>query len=176
MIKIKLIKKLFVIESESNYQNLNSKGFGFKTEISNLKYQLNLYEVLFLLEKKKIELYDTKNNKLSFDDIVDRFNSKSKNNNIDINYLVYKDLKKKGYLVKSGLKFGFTFRVYDKGIKLGEDHALWLVEPSQEFSKIKINELTSKARTANTTRKKMILAIIDTESEISYFEINWKRL
>ena len=44
----------------------------------------------------------------------------------------FKDLRKKGYIVKTALKFGADFRVYEKGVKPGEDHAKWVVFPVHE--------------------------------------------
>ncbi len=166
--KIQVIKKNnnFII-NEKSFQKLTSKGFGYKI---NNKFYLDLYEVQYLLEKNKIELIDTKNNKLESKDIM-----KSPKFNLD-EFIVYSDLKKKGYNVKTGFKYGVSFRIYDKGIKPGEDHSLWLIEVINEKDKIKIKELISKNRISHSANKKLILAIIDFESNITYIENSWKRL
>ena len=54
---------------------------------------------------------------------------KRKDNRIDVKLKVYSDLRVKGYVVKTALKFGGDFRVYDKGVRPGEDHAKWVVFP-----------------------------------------------
>lgn len=166
-IEVKYSNKSFLID-KINFQSLNSKGYGKK---EGDIYTLDYYEALYLLEKGNIlVLENNTNNKLSFEKIITKIK-------IDIkNYLIYKDLRTKGYIVKSGLKYGFTFRVYDKGIKLKEDHSLWLVEGVFEKDKILIKDLTGKNRTAHSAKKKMILAIVDLENGITYLENNWKRL
>ncbi len=90
--------------------------------------------------------------------------------------MVYEDLKSKGYNVKSGLKFGFLFRVYDKGIKLGEDHSLWLVDVVRESENVKIRDLISKNRVSHSANKRMILAVVDFENGITYLQNSWKRM
>jgi len=164
MIIVKLIKKNFFLE-ESDFQSLNSKGFG----TNNGKiYELSIFEVLYLLEKDKIKVINKNQEKVKFETIVKKLDSK-------LDYIVYKDLKSKGYNIQSGVKFGFRFRIYDKGIKIGDDHSLWLVEPISELKTIKISELVGKIRIANTTKKKMLLAVVDTDLNVSYFEQSWKR-
>lgn len=165
MIQIELKNSKFILD-EKSYQSLSSKGYGTKT---NKIYELDPYETLYLLEKNKIEVKQNKT-QLTFKQILNKKKIQLKN------YLVYKDLKTIGYYVKSGLKYGFTFRIYDKGIKIGEDHSLWLVEPIDENKKINIKDIVGKNRIAHTTKKKMLFAIVDNENGITYLETNWKRM
>ena len=168
IIKVKLYSGMFLI-AERDFQSLNSKGFG----VSKKKdlFELDVFEVLFLLDKKKIEVIKKYNKeKLSFDDIM---RTKKVNRT---SYIVYKDLRSRGYVVKSGLKYGFVFRMYDKGIKAGEDHSLWLVEPILESEKLNIRSISGKNRVAHSTRKKMLFAIVDSDSDVTYLENSWKRM
>lgn len=167
-IKVKNKNNIYLID-EKSYQSLNSKGFGYKKE--NIFY-LDIYETIYLLEKKKIEVekYNNEEIKITKEKII-------KNNKFNLNeYIVYKDLKSKGYNIKSGLKFGFSFRIYNKGIKPGEDHSLWLIEVLSEKNKLNIKDLTGKNRIAHSTNKKMLIAIIDDELDVTYIENSWKRL
>ncbi len=36
-------------------------------------------------------------------------------------------MRNRGYIIKTALKFGADFRVYDRGVKPGEDHARWII-------------------------------------------------
>ena len=178
MIEIELVGDLFVVDEKSS-QSLLSKGFGNKEK--NL-YQLEPCEVLYLIEKKKARVTEIDDNRFTSRFRKSRsknlsFNQVLKRKNVSIrDYVVYKDLKTKGYQVKSGLKYGFRFRIYDKGIKKGEDHSLWLVEPVMETDTSKISDLAGKNRIAHTTRKKMLLAIVDNEDNVTYLQTSWKRL
>jgi tRNA-intron endonuclease len=89
------------------------------------------------------------------------------------NYLVYRDMRQKGYLLKTALKFGSMFRVYEKSKKISEEHAKWLLTIFHERDKLKIQEFTSKNRVAHSTKKQLLLAIVDTEGDISYYESKW---
>lgn len=147
----------------SHSQRLFSKGFGnfIKEEILELAW----YEVLFLLEKKSI-IVKHKNKELNFEELF-------KKNKIDVSiYLVYCDLKKKGFIVKEGLKFGANFRVYNKN----EKHSKWLVNIYKASEKISANNIIGQNRIANTTNKINLYAIIDLEQNISYISSNWTKL
>lgn len=177
-VRIEIVNDLFLID-EKSYQSLSTKGFGNK---NNGLYELEVFEVLYLLEKDKIDVFEkdlnsifskfrpNKERNVSFKEILYRKNIAIKD------YNVYKDLKSKGYNIKSGLKYGFKFRVYDKGIKIGDDHSLWLVEPVLEKDQFKILDLTGKNRVSHSTKKKMLYAIVDSENNVTYLEICWKRL
>ena len=85
------------------------------------------------------------------------------------NYLVFKDLRKKGYIVKTGTKFGSEFRIYKKTDK----HASWLIEIKTDKDKTNYHEFISKNRIAHSTGKKLLIAIIDPEEDITYYEVGW---
>lgn len=165
MIKCEYKSGLFIL-NHRDFQSLNSKNFGKKED--NI-YTLDIYEAMFLCEKKKIEII--KNNaKLEFNDILNmkKFNF--------LNYLIYKDLKSKGYNVKTGIKYGATFRVYNKGVKMGKEHSLWLVEPIKDNELLKMKDMAGKNRIAHSTNKKILFAIVDNENCITYIEANWKKM
>lgn len=91
-------------------------------------------------------------------------------------YVVYKDLRKKGYVVKTALKFGGEFRVYEKGKKPGTGHSKWIVFTDSEKNVNSWHEFAAKNRVANSTNKKLLLAIVDDEKDILYYEINWMKI
>jgi tRNA-intron lyase len=76
--------------------------------------------------------------------------------------------------VKSGLKYGFRFRVYDKGIREGDDHSLWLVEPVLEVDSFKVKDIAGKNRIAHSTKKKVLFGIVDNEGAVTYLETSWR--
>src|SRR3989339_197191 len=109
---------------------------------------------------------------------VDLENSfKIKFNKIDkkihIKYLVFKDLRDKGYTVKTALKFGAEFRIYEKGTKPGKEHAKWIVFTDHESNKLTWHEFSAKNRVAHSTKKNLLLAILDEEGSITYYEVKW---
>jgi len=161
-IKVEFRNGQFFVKG-SEFGSYYDKGFGIKYEGY---FILETYEVLYLFEKQKIEVLRL-GEKLLFDDIL-KFSKIIFND-----YLVYKDLRSKGYLIKSGLKYGVKFRVYNKGIKIGESHSLWLVEPISVVKKINFNLLLSKIRVSHSTKKDLVIAICDSENSITYISYNW---
>jgi len=134
------------------------------------KIQYSLSEVLFLVEKNKMEI-SSRNKKISKKDLMNKFRRIDKK--IQIKYPVFKDLREKGYVVKTALKFGADFRVYDKGSRPGKAHAKWIVFTEHESNKLTWHEFSAKNRVAHSTKKNLLLAIVDEEGDITYYEVRW---
>jgi tRNA-intron endonuclease, archaea type len=127
-------------------------------------------ETLFLVEKDKMEVI-FKNKKLSSEELIKIFKKIDKK--IQLKYPVFKDLREKGYVVKTALKFGAEFRVYEKGAKIEEKHAKWIVFVDYESKTFTWQEFSSKNRVAHSTKKNLLLAIVDEEGDIIYYEVKW---
>jgi tRNA-intron endonuclease, archaea type len=134
------------------------------------KIQYTLSETLFLVEKSKLEVF-SRNKKLNSKELFNKLKRIDKK--IQIKYPVYKDLKEKGYVVKTALKFGAEFRVYEKGKRPGKAHAKWIVFTDHETGKLTWHEFSAKMRVAHSTKKKLLLAVVDQESKVSYYECSW---
>src|SRR4030042_5109821 len=139
-------------------------------EPKECKIQYSLAEALFLLEKEKIEIFSG-NKKLSKKDFMEKCRKIDKK--IQIKYPVFKDLRERGYIIKTALKFGADFRVYEKGFKPGERHAKWVVFTEHESNRLTWHEFSAKNRVAHSTKKNLLLAIVDEEGDISYYEVQW---
>ena len=81
--------------------------------------------------------------------------------NFWIRYSVFKDMRNRGYIIKTALKFGADFRVYDRGVKPGEDHARWIIYPVHEGSVLTWYEFAAKNRVAHSTKKRLMMGIVD---------------
>jgi tRNA-intron endonuclease, archaea type len=134
------------------------------------KIQYSLAEALFLLDKEKLEIF-SKDKKLSKKDFMEKCRRIDKK--IQIKYLVFKDLRERGYVVKTALKFGADFRVYAKGSSPGKSHAKWIVFAEHESKGLTWHEFSAKNRVAHSTKKNLLLAIADEEGDISYYEVKW---
>ena len=137
------------------------------------KLQYSLVEGLYLLEKKRMDVYDSKNKKLKFDDFVKK--ARKLEPDFWIRYVVFRDMRNRGYVVKTALKFGADFRVYDRGIKPGEDHAKWIVYPVHEGEHLTWYDFAAKNRVAHSTKKRLLIGIVDEEADVTYYEIRWIR-
>jgi len=157
-----------ISSNSSEAYSLNAKSsFGEKKE-DKIIYSPS--EALFLAEKGKMEVFN-KNKKIESRELEGIFRRMDKN--IQMKYPVFKELREKGYIVKTALKFGADFRVYEKGKLPGEEHAKWLIFVEYSSRKIDWNEFSAKNRVAHSTKKKLLLAIVDDEKDVTYYEVSW---
>ncbi len=171
-IDAQLLKEVVIADEINETRELYDKGrYGEKQE--NKTFLYSLHEALYLLEREKFVIKDIKNKGVSFKEFLKRaINIES---NFWAQYCVYKDLRKRGYIVKTALKFGADFRVYDRGVKPGEDHAKWIVYPVSESEKFTWFDFSAKNRVAHSTKKSLLLGVVDVESEVTYYCVNWLR-
>jgi tRNA-intron endonuclease len=136
------------------------------------KVELSLIEALYLFEKEKIRIFSGKK-PISYDDFLKKAQKKEKN--FFTRYKVFKDMRERGYIVKTALKFGADFRVYDRGVKPGEDHAKWVLYPVNESEVMTWYDFAAKNRVAHSTKKRLLIGIADSEGDVTYYEIKWTR-
>ena len=141
--------------------------------VDNKNFQYSLIEALYLMERGKFVIEDSRGKKIDFDSFVKK--ARKTEPNFWIRYVVFKDLRRRGYIVKTALKFGADFRVYDRGVKPGEDHAKWIVYPVSEGETLTWYEFAAKNRVAHSTRKRLLLAIVDAENDVTFYEVKWMR-
>ena len=121
-----------------------------------------------------MEIFDFRDKKLSEKEILKRFEKIDKK--FKTKYFVFKNLREKGYIVKTALKFGAEFRIYKKGEKIGKHHSRWICFPVSENQTMTWQEFSSKNRVAHSTKKNLLIAIVDDEGSVSYYEVSWKRV
>ena len=158
-------------KSDEALELFNKSRFGSLDQSKNL--QLSFFEALYLIKKNSLIVYDGR--KKPYD--VDRFIKKAsqKDKSFWVRYCVFSDLRTRGYIVKTALKFGADFRVYDRGIKPGDDHAKWVVYPVHESTTLTWHDFSAKNRVAHSTKKRLMVGVVDDESDVTYYEIAWKR-
>ena len=171
-IKTILFREIVVTENSDESRDLyNQSRYGIILE--NGKIQLSFIESAYLLEKNIIELFSESNRKIDLEKFVKKASKLEKN--FWTRFCVYKNIRNRGYIIKTALKFGADFRVYDRGIKPGEDHAKWIVYPVQETTSLTWYEFAAKNRVAHSTKKKLLVGVVDAENDVTYWEIKWTR-
>ena len=161
-----------VTESSDNSRELyNQSRYGELLEDGRI--QLSLIESLYLIEKKRLLVYDSKNKPVDYESFLKK--AQKKEPNFWVRYCVFRDIRNRGYIIKTALKFGADFRIYDRGVKPGEDHARWVVFPVHEGSTLTWYEFAAKNRVAHSTKKRLLIGILDAENDVTYYEIKWMR-
>lgn len=149
----------------------NQSRFGNLTESG--KVELSLLEALYLMERGRLDVKSDAGRVVQFETFVKR--ARKVEPNFWIRYCVFKDVRNRGYIIKTALKFGADFRVYDRGVKPGEDHARWIVYPVHEGETLTWHEWAAKNRVAHSTKKRLLIAVVDDEGDCSYWEARWVR-
>jgi len=134
---------------------------------------LDLMEGLFLCEQKKIAIFTgTARKKVRRSALLKL--ARETYRGFTLAYLVYKDLRQKGYIVTPGIKFGADFAVYEHGP--GIDHAPFIVSVKNKKEAMGPFEIVRAGRLATTVRKQFIIAIPDTVRErVDYLIFRWWR-
>ena len=174
--KFELIKVKAVFDGEFVSSNtkeaMTLSGQSRFGELKHGKIIYAVFEALYLLEKEKMEI-SFKGKKLKFEQLLEE--ARKKEPNIRTKYIVFRDMRNRGFIVKTALKFGADFRVYDRGVKPGEDHARWILYPVSEATALTWYDFSAKNRVAHSTKKNLLIGIVDEESDVTYYEIIWRK-
>ena len=153
------------ISNASMIHDLQQKGYG---EIEKNQLLLKQFETLYLLYTNKLVL---KKNKKQID--FDSYMSICQKTNSEIltKFLIFRDLKTRGYVVKDGFGFGSDFRVYERG-HFGEKGAKYLIFGLNEGQQEKMGALQKKIEDITNMGKEPIIAVIERRGEVIYYKIN----
>jgi tRNA-intron endonuclease len=117
-----------------------------------------------------MKIEDHRGKELSENELYKKFERLDKK--FKIKFIVFKDLRKSGYIPKTALKFGSDFRVYEKN---NSKHSKWLVFITESTKNLSWQEFAAKNRVANNAKKNLLIAIVDEENKTSYFEVKWTK-
>jgi len=132
---------------------------------------LDLMEGLFLYERKRITVFAGRR-KVKRSALLKL--ARETYRGFTSAYLVYKDLREKGYIVTPGIKFGADFAVYEHGP--GIDHAPFIISVKEKKEAMGPFEIVRAGRLATTVRKQFIIAIPDAErGRVDYLMFMWWR-
>ena len=163
----------------ASYLYVKKKFFGAPLGINKprLEYfskpsELSLIEAYYLLEHDEITILDVKNNaNLSTQEFFEI--CKQLHDKFEEKYIIYKDLRQKGYVPRPGLKFGADFAVYKQGP--GLDHSPYVITALPKGSELTAMELVRAGRLATSVRKKFVIATILTNNIVRYYGFEWKK-
>lgn len=161
-----ILVKDHVLVSDKNMQHiLELKGFG---EMMKKKFFLKPFESLYLLYVDKLKIFRG-NSQMDFDALMaecikidpDSFTK----------FLIYRDLRTKGYVAKDGFGFGTDFRVYERG-QFGEKGAKYVVFGLTEGKREKIGLLQKQIEDITTMGKEPVIAVIERRGEVIYYKVS----
>lgn len=153
-----------VLNRKEDEQFLESKGFGVR-EAS--LYYLRDYEVLYLIFTKKMKV-EMEGSEVSFEDFVN-FSSK-RDHDAWARFLIFRDLRTRGYVVREGFGFPIDFRVYDRG-DYGTKAAKYIVFGLNEGKTMSIADLKLNVEQMATMGKEAVVAVVERRGEVIYYKV-----
>ena len=155
----------FIIDDEKHRDQLRNRGFG---ENEDGAYVLKSYEALYLSYTKKIAVKG--HNKIfAFEELVRILIKRDKN--ILTKFMVYRDLRSRGYIPKEGFGFGVDFRVYGRG-EYEKKAAKYVVFGISEGTKIKADRLAKTIEQIVRMGKDAVVAVIERRGEVIYYKMS----
>ena len=162
-----------VIVAGVEAENVELKGYGRKEGKGAKGAQagtvtLSLEEAAYLLEAGKLIITreQEKGPALTREELLQH--AVERIPNFGARYLTYKDLKERGYIVQTG---GVDFWLLPRGSKPGEKPARHFIRILSERAYVSVKDLEELLRLAHNMRKEPIIAVVDDESDVTYFEV-----
>jgi len=127
------------------------------------------FEALHLVELGRIQVQTdgkemTEQNLMTyFSNLLDNFMGR---------YLVYKDLRNRGYVVNQGRGSSFFFRLYKRGDIPKQNSAAYYITPLQEGTSINLPELDDLVKLAKHSKKDLVFGLVDASGDVSYLQVN----
>jgi len=161
-----LVEKGVRIAEKSSVDALSQRGYG---TVENDVFTLAFYEALFLLDKQMLQVKDKKGEAVDFQNLLTAYEVLDEN--AWVHYLIYRDLRSRGYVVREGFGAAIDFRIYERGA-YGKDTASFLVTSTQEGKPMPMEDLTNALMQCQSLKKELILAVMNRRGEIVYYSIS----
>nr|KXH72708.1 MAG: hypothetical protein AM325_01400 [Candidatus Thorarchaeota archaeon SMTZ1-45] len=147
---------------------ISQQGF-YGNRIDGNRLELDSVELLHLLERKRLIVRRPNGETIGPDSIVNELLDEDPD--LWTRYLVFRDLRSRGYAVRQGFGGGIGFRIYARGEKPGVASASQLVYVLKEGVPISLSDLDMVTKTAAGSRKKLVFALVDQNGEVNFYRV-----
>jgi tRNA-intron endonuclease, archaea type len=156
-----------LVDKTGSQDELRTKGFGEKEDA---EYVLKAYEALYLMNTKRLVLKGRK--EMTFDSLFDMLVKYDRN--IMTKFLVYRDLRSRGYVAKEGFGFGNDFRVYERG-EYEKKPAKYVIFGINEGTNITARSFLQAIEQIEKMGKEAVVAVIERRGEVIYYKASKMR-
>jgi tRNA-intron endonuclease len=157
-----------IISNQADVETFLQMGYGtaFDDEQDLVLFS---WEVLYLLANKRITVIDRlTQEELTFQSLFEKY--RIQDGEIWTKYLVYRDLRRRGYVVRAGTGWGITFRVYSRGT-YGKKAAKYLIFIACEGKAVLIDTIREVLHLVQGMKKELIVVVMDRRGEIVYYQL-----
>jgi tRNA-intron endonuclease len=143
-----------------------------KSPLFDKPLELSLIECAYLTETGRLQVNNKSESRvLGLDELIALGEKQSPE--FRDRYLVYTQVRQRGYIIRPGLKFGTDFAVYEHGP--GKDHAPFLIHVIPQRKGVEPLDIVRAGRLATSVRKKFIIATVKENGDIAYYSFVWHR-
>jgi tRNA-intron endonuclease len=162
-----IVQNRVVIEA-GGVDVLTSRGYGI---VEDEVCTLNVYEALYLVSKRMLTVSKGKkcDQPLGFEQLLHEF--RHLDEDLWVRYLVYRDWRSRGYVVREGFGLDIDFRVYERGTYM-KKAAAYLVLSIQEGKPIPVMRLAKVLRHVQSLKKKLVLSVVNRRGEVVYYSLS----
>lgn len=160
-----LAEKGIVVAEQSSIDALSSRGYG---TLEGKVFTLAFFEALYLKDKAMLEVKNGEGVTVDFQTLLHCY--AQQNQNAWVNYLVYRDLRSRGYVVREGFGGSIDFRIYERGA-YGKDTAPYLILVTQEGKPLPIKDLADALEQCQSQKKELVLAVMNRRGEIVHYSV-----
>lgn len=155
-----------IIQDQAEASQVHNKGFyGVPQTGGSLK--LDLMEAIYLVESGRLDVLSGAD-AVSATELLRLAHNTSEG--FEVRYLVYRELRSRGYVVKLGTS-PLDFRVFPRGGSPNKTPSKWWVSAISERSSFDLGALLHDLDRTEDVRKKLLLAVVDEESDVTYYEV-----
>ena len=159
---------IIIVSTPESIEELAARGYGTKQDKT---LTLAFYEALYLLSKGiiQVQTQEGKTKKqIDFQTLLSHY--KASDQNAWVKYLIYRDLRSRGYVAREGFGLGTDFRVYERG-EYGAATAKYLIYGIQEGQPVTMEELAQALRYAHSQKKELVLAVLNRRGEVVHYSL-----
>lgn len=160
-----LSEDFVMVEDEKEASQIHNRGsFGIPQSGGALK--LSLIEAVYLLETGRIEVKRNKR-RMKFVQLFRHANNLFPD--FEIRYIVYRDLRMRGYVVKSDIQTSH-FRVFPRGGKPSKTPSKFWIYAASERGMFDLKDMVLQIKRVLKARKKLLIGIVDEEGDLTYYQ------
>ena len=164
-----LVDGTTVVVDRERFGELEESGYGSR---EGKALALRDYEALYLLYAGKLDLKGESGKVVTFERLAELTQKRARD--AWTKFMIYRDLRSRGYVVREGFGFGTDLRVYERG-DYPKKPARYVVFALDEGIEKGMAELQKSVKEMAKMGKEAIIAVIERRGEVIYYKVSKAR-
>ncbi|MCL2333939.1 MAG: tRNA-intron lyase [Candidatus Methanoplasma sp.] len=157
---------VIISDQKEGTQIYNRGNFGYPMSGGGL--ELDLIEATFLVESERLQV--TKDGvPMSFAEMFNH--SSTQYDRFDIAYLVYRDMRSRGFVVKAESGH-FDLSVFPRGSVMSNSRPMYLVRAVSERDVLELDVFSKEVAHTESKGKKLLYGVVDEEGDLTYYHMS----